>query len=62
MPLSDRSKNVGKPAKKDQIGFGAAAFLRPHRLKTFKISSDPQFAEKVIDVVGLYMDPPDNDG
>ena len=37
-----------------------AADLRPHRLKTFKISSDPQFAEKVIDVVGLYMDPPDN--
>ena len=37
-----------------------AADLRPHRLKTFKISSDPQFAEKVIDVVGLYMEPPDN--
>jgi transposase len=37
-----------------------AADLRPHRLKTFKISNDPQFAEKVIDVVGLYMDPPDN--
>ena len=36
------------------------ADLRPHRLKTFKISKDPQFAEKVIDVVGLYMDPPDN--
>lgn len=37
-----------------------AADLRPHRLKTFKISNDPQFAEKVIDVVGLYMNPPDN--
>jgi transposase len=37
-----------------------AADLRPHRLKTFKISNDPLFAEKVIDVVGLYMDPPDN--
>ncbi len=37
-----------------------AADLRPHRLKTFKISRDPQFAEKVTDVVGLYMDPPDN--
>lgn len=34
--------------------------LKPHRLKTFKISNDPQFAEKVVDVVGLYMDPPDN--
>ncbi|MFQ5348833.1 MAG: IS630 family transposase [Thermoanaerobaculia bacterium] len=38
----------------------AAADLRPHRLKTFKISNDPLFAEKVVDVVGLYMDPPDN--
>ncbi len=34
--------------------------LKPHRLRTFKISNDPQFAEKVIDVVGLYMDPPNN--
>jgi transposase len=38
----------------------AAANLKPHRLKTFKISNDPKFAEKVIDVVGLYMNPPDN--
>jgi len=37
-----------------------AAGLKPHRLKTFKISNDPKFAEKVIDVVGLYLDPPDN--
>lgn len=37
-----------------------AADLKPHRLKTFKISNDPKFAEKVIDVVGLYMNPPDN--
>jgi transposase len=36
-----------------------AADLKPHRLKTFKISNDPQFAEKVIDVVGLYLNPPD---
>lgn len=37
-----------------------AVDLRPHRLKTFKISKDPKFAEKVVDVVGLYLDPPDN--
>jgi len=37
-----------------------AADLRPHRLKTFKISNDPQFADKVIDIVGLYMNPPEN--
>jgi len=36
-----------------------AADLKPHRLKTFKISNDPHFAEKVIDVVGLYLNPPD---
>jgi len=37
-----------------------AADLRPHRLKTFKISSDPAFADKVVDIVGLYMNPPSN--
>ena len=37
-----------------------AADLRPHRLRTFKISNDPKFSEKVVDVVGLYLDPPDN--
>jgi transposase len=37
-----------------------AADLQPHRLKTFKISNDKHFAEKVVDVVGLYLDPPDN--
>ncbi|MBU2490968.1 MAG: IS630 family transposase [Proteobacteria bacterium] len=37
-----------------------AADLKPHRIKNFKISNDPQFADKVIDVVGLYMNPPDN--
>ena len=36
-----------------------AADLKPHRLKTFKISNDPEFAEKVVDVVGLYLNPPD---
>jgi len=32
--------------------------LQPHRLRTFKKSNDPAFAEKVEDVVGLYMEPP----
>lgn len=36
------------------------ADLKPHRIKSFKISNDPLFAEKVVDVVGLYMNPPDN--
>jgi transposase len=33
--------------------------LRPHRAETFKLSSDPAFVDKVRDVVGLYLDPPD---
>jgi transposase len=32
--------------------------LRPHRVRTFKISNDPKFADKLKDVVGLYVDPP----
>jgi transposase len=35
------------------------AGLKPHRVDTFKVSNDPQFEEKVVDVVGLYMNPPD---
>ena len=34
--------------------------LKPHLSKTFKVSNDPQFAEKLVDVVDLYMNPPDN--
>ena len=33
--------------------------LQPHRTETFKLSSDPFFIEKVSDVVGLYLNPPD---
>ena len=32
--------------------------LAPHRLRTFELSRDPKFAEKVRDIVGLYVDPP----
>jgi len=32
--------------------------LQPHRMETFKLSKDPLFVEKVRDIVGLYMDPP----
>lgn len=34
--------------------------LKPHLSETFQLSTDPHFVEKVRDVVGLYMDPPDN--
>ncbi len=36
------------------------AGLKPHLIKNFKISNDPKFAEKVTDIVGLYMNPPEN--
>jgi transposase len=34
--------------------------LKPHRSETFQLSTDPDFIDKVRDVVGLYMDPPTN--
>lgn len=36
-----------------------AAELKPHRVRSFKVSNDPKFAEKLVDVVGLYLDPPE---
>ena len=36
----------------------AAHGLTPHRVQTFKLSTDPRFLEKFTDVVGLYVDPP----
>ena len=36
----------------------AAHKLQPHRVRTFKRSRDPEFAAKLADIVGLYMDPP----
>lgn len=34
--------------------------LKPHRVKTFKVSNDPKFAEKLVDVVGLYLNSPEH--
>jgi transposase len=36
-----------------------AANMQPHRVKTFKLSNGSQFTEKVVDVVSLYLDPPE---
>ena len=33
--------------------------LKPHRVDSFKISTDPNFIDKVHDVVGLYLNPPE---
>jgi len=48
------------------VGIGASTVqriwkahgLQPHRIRRFKLSKDPRFAEKLWDVVGLYVDPP----
>jgi len=34
--------------------------LKPHRVKTFKLSRDPKFVEKLTDVIGLYLNPPEH--
>ncbi len=34
--------------------------IKPHRVESFKLSTDPLFIEKLRDVVGLYLNPPDN--
>ena len=40
-------------------GSGKRSGLKPHQIDTFKLSNDPQFIDKVRDVVGLYIDPPE---
>ncbi|MGH3441304.1 MAG: IS630 family transposase, partial [Nitriliruptorales bacterium] len=37
----------------------SALGLKPHQVETFKVSNDPHFEDKLVDVVGLYLDPPD---
>ena len=37
----------------------AANDLKPHRIRTFKLSTDKQFEEKFWDVIGLYLNPPE---
>lgn len=34
--------------------------LKPHRVRTFKLSNDPRFVEKLEDVIGLYLNPPEH--
>ena len=52
------AKHVGvSPASVQRIW--SARGLKPHLVKTFKLSNDRHFEEKLIDVVGLYLNPPD---
>ena len=58
---SRRSMAKQTGLSRETIGRIWRAFgLQPHRSETFKLSKDPYFIDKVRDVVGLYMDPPEN--
>jgi transposase len=37
----------------------SARAIQPHRVKTFKLSNDKHFEDKLVDIVGLYLDPPE---
>jgi len=52
------AKEVGVSASTVQRIWHARG-LKPHRVETFKLSNDPAFEDKLIDVVGLYFDPPE---
>jgi transposase len=52
-----KATGVGRETVRAVLG---EAHLRPHRMGTFTQSNDPEFREKLIDVVGLYTNPPDN--
>jgi transposase len=52
----------------DEVGISAASVrriwnrngLKPHLVRTFNVSNDPDFAEKLEDIVGLYLNPPEH--
>jgi len=52
--------NVPACPSPPSAGSGRAFNLKPHVADTFKLSSDPFFIEKVYDVVGLYLNPPEH--
>jgi putative transposase len=57
---SVRSAAQASGISKSTVGRYFALFgLQPHRSKSFKLSTDPFFVEKVRDIVGLYLNPPD---
>jgi len=58
---STRSMAKAVGVSKDAVQrIWAAHGLKPHLVRTFKLSNDPQFEEKLLDVVGLYLDPPEH--
>ena len=61
MPPTGRGRRwpSGRGCGSPPWGGSGRRFGQPHLTETFKLSSDPQFIEKVRDVVGLYLDPPE---
>lgn len=57
--ISSLSKHLRLPRNRVERTL-ADAHLHPHRLRTFTFSPDPKFGEKLLDVVALYMKPPEN--
>lgn len=63
----DRSTHWSTRTMVDRHGVGKdtvariwrARNIKPWRIDTFKLSNDPHFEEKLVDVVGLYLDPPE---
>jgi transposase len=56
-----RSAAAETGLSKSTVGRMLSLFgVQPHRSKTFKLSTDPAFVDKVRDIVGLYLNPPDN--
>jgi transposase len=56
------TRSMARAAKVSQSTVGRiwrAFGLQPHRTESFKLSKDPLFVDKVRDIVGLYVDPPD---
>ena len=65
LPISWALRNVAIAMSHFEAGVPASRFaqasgVKPHLSDTFKLSSDPFFSEKVRDVTGLYLNPPDN--
>jgi transposase len=67
-PPSGETTHWTAPAMAEQVGISVSSVqriwrshgLQPHRTRQFKLSNDPKFAEKLRDIVGLYVNPPDH--
>jgi transposase len=64
-PAAGTHWSIRKMARASNLSYSSvqriwkAHGLKPHLVKTFKLSNDKRFVEKVQDIVGLYLDPPD---